>query len=368
MNKNTPKKSTKGGKPKNSGSSTSNQPRQARKNQSNSQKGNPKQVSVASAYATGSVSKPPNIRQSRDNCRIIHRELISSIVGTADFNILAAQSFPLNPGMAVTFPWLSTMARCWEMYRFHKLKFEYFTRTGSQTPGSCMLIPDYDPSDPAPVSEQIASAFEDCCEDAPWKDFNCNLSASRLNQAQPFKTVRTDTLEKNLDIKTYDSGNLFVATTDGTAVNWGKLWVEYDVEFKIPQLPSQGAQIVLGGRIVGGGTLSDGNPLGDAPVLDPESKGLAVDNASVVTLTQKGTYLVTIFLQGVNITGVSLIPVGTTAVIFDAAVINTTGSRLIVHYRCVSTTINATLTLSAIATSIGVSDFVVGSDPLDSIS
>jgi len=56
----------------------------------------------------------------------------------------------------------------------------------------------------------------------------------------PKKFVRTAGLAANLDVKTYDAGTLFVGTIDGTAVNWGKLWVEYDITLYTPQLQPQG--------------------------------------------------------------------------------------------------------------------------------
>jgi len=66
------------------------------------------QVGVAAAYATAQTSKAPTISATRDQCRIIHRELISSVTGSAIFTV--QNSFALNPGIAATFPWLSTQA------------------------------------------------------------------------------------------------------------------------------------------------------------------------------------------------------------------------------------------------------------------
>jgi hypothetical protein len=199
------------------------------------------QRSAAAAYATGQHTGEPKVfRSGNDTCRIVHRELISSIAGTVAFTV--AQAIALNPGLSASFPWLSTQAQAWERYRFNKLRYCYYTRTGSSIPGSVMLTPDYDAADAAPVSESIASSYQDCEEDAPWKDITCNLPQRSLMGDMKEKTIRTGALQPNQDIKTYDAGNMFVCTVDGTAVGWGKLWVEYDITLFHPQVPAGGFQ------------------------------------------------------------------------------------------------------------------------------
>lgn len=295
--------------------------RNVRRQQSN--QGSLPQRSVASAYASGQIGKAPKIAQTRDNCRIMHRELISSVVGSTDFTV--QNSFPLNPGMSKTFPWLSSMARSWEQYKFHKLKFCYFTRTGSTTVGSMMMAPDYDAADTAPQSEQIASSYEDVTEDAPWKDIVCNLPPSRLNSNLQRKFLRSGPLGPNLDIKSYDSGNLFVITIDGQNVNWGKLWVEYDVEFFIPQLPPTGIVNVQGGEVVMGTSISAESIFGALPTMTPSSLGIIPSAFGTLTFESPGSYVVYISLVGTtmpaNLTLLNALPISetlnSTATYFD---------------------------------------------------
>jgi hypothetical protein len=201
-------------------------------------KGFGKQASVAAAYATKSQGKPPVIQASRDSCRVVHREFIGNITGTTAFGL--SQSLACNPGIASTFPWLSVMAQAWEEYKFHKLRFCYLTRTGSNTPGSVIMSPDYDASDSPPGTEQIMSTYDETVEDAPWKDICCVLKPQLMNGSAKRHFVRSAPTSQNQDVKLYDVANFFVGTVDGTAVSWGKLWVEYDVEFYIPQLPPTG--------------------------------------------------------------------------------------------------------------------------------
>jgi hypothetical protein len=220
-----------------------------------------KQASVAAAYATGQSSGKAQVyRQSSDSCRIVHRELVSSLTGSINFTV--QNSYSINPGIAATFPWLALQAQGWERYHFNKLKLCYYTRTGSNTPGSVIMSPDYDAADSAPVNEQIASTYFGTEEDAPWKDITLGFD-NRLLSGERF--VRTGQLAANLDIKTYDVANAYVSTIDGTAVAWGKLWFEYDVTLLNPQSPASGAQ-GSGTLTSGGGSIASATPFGAVPV------------------------------------------------------------------------------------------------------
>jgi hypothetical protein len=161
------------------------------------------------------------------------------------------------------------------------VKFCYYTRTGSNVPGSMMLAPDYDASDAAPVSEVSASAYEDTVEDAPWKDIECHLAGKELMGDMEERFVRTGTLAANQDIKTFDCGNLFACTVDGTAVNWGKLWVEYDVTLITPHVPPGGFQ-ASGTLVAGGGSIAAATPFGAAPVA---TGNLVLSGAGVAVMT-----------------------------------------------------------------------------------
>jgi len=255
---------------------------------------NSKQVSVAAAYATGQHSEAPMIVASRDSARIVHRELIASVVGSAAFAV--PFSFPLNPGLAATFPWLSTQAQAWETYKFNRLRFCYYTRTGSNVPGSVMLVPDYDALDAAPATEQIASSYEDVAEDAPWKDICQELRATSMFSMGPRKFIRTGALPAGADIKTYDAGQEFVCTTDGTAVNWGKLWVEYDVTLYTPQLSPSGNLLSAFQHYVSGAAPTSAAIMGTSPTQT--GSVLTSLTGSVLTFNQTGKFLVSYAVAG----------------------------------------------------------------------
>ncbi len=177
-------------------------------------------------------SRAPRIIRTSRGMRIQHRELVQTVNGSIAFT---AQKLACNPGVAATFPWLAPQAVQWEQYRFNKLNFEYITRTATSTVGSVLLAPDYDPQDAAPTTEAQASSFQDVAENVAWKDICCVLRPDSMHALGPRKFVRSNPVV-GADIKTYDVANLFLCTVEETGASAiGKLWVEYDVEFFVPQ-------------------------------------------------------------------------------------------------------------------------------------
>lgn len=191
---------------------------------------------AAAAYSTGQRVREPKISASARSTRIVHRELLTTIIGSVAFANFG--SYQVNPGIAATFPWLSTQASGWEQYRFHRLCFEYITRSATTAVGSVILAPDYDALDSAPSSELIATSYRDATEDVPWKDQSCVWDPLAMHPIGPKKYIRSG-LVANADLKTYDVGTQHVCTTGQSGTDAiGKLWVCYDVEFFVPQTQS----------------------------------------------------------------------------------------------------------------------------------
>lgn len=189
------------------------------------------------ATATTQRSSRPTGKMSQYTRHITHRELVASVNGSTAFT---ATGYDLNPGIARTFPWLSTQATGWEQYRFNRLVFEFVTRTATSTLGSVILSPEYDPSDPPPTSEAIATNAMDAVEDATWKNITCRLNTASMYPLGPRKYIRSTRIGG--DIRTFDSGTFFICTVEEAGADAiGKLWVEYDVDLYIPQTASSAA-------------------------------------------------------------------------------------------------------------------------------
>lgn len=164
--------------------------------------------------------------------RFPNSELVASVNGTTGFTV---KQYRINPGDPVTFPWLSTEATRWDHYKFHKLSFRYVTRSGSQTVGSVILSPEYNVNDPTPQSETEATDVYGAVEDGVWKELVLHFDVESMFPTGPRKYIRGSALPADLQL--YDAGNLNLCTLeelDTTMI--GKLWVDYDVEFFVPQL------------------------------------------------------------------------------------------------------------------------------------
>ena len=193
--------------------------------------------SVPAAYSTDGNTSQAKVQRGLQNVIITHREFIGNVEGSVNWAIV--RSFALNPGLSPTFPWLSIQAQGWERYRFRRLQFRYLTRCGTNTAGSINLIPEYNPTVGGPISEEVACSYQNALEGSAWRDHLCVLNMKSMNAAAPGgKFIRSTTLPEGEDLGLYDSGNLFVGTSDATggALNFGKLWVEYEVELLTPQM------------------------------------------------------------------------------------------------------------------------------------
>jgi len=177
-------------------------------------------------------------------CVIQEDEFIGAITSGAGgpptpFNVVG---FPLNPGQAATFPWLSKQALQWEHYTFEYLEF-YFKREVSEfatagTAGKVIMSCDYDASDGPPGAKQNMEdtiPHQDCM---PSENMKLVLQQRGLHPGGIKKYVRPAGLPGGSDIKTFDAGNLFVATQAIAAATTelGELRVRYKVRFETPIL------------------------------------------------------------------------------------------------------------------------------------
>jgi len=188
---------------------------------------------VGAAVSRRIQSTAPRITRTARGMRIQHRELVvPTIAGATTFTV--QNRLALNPGLAATFPWLAPQAQQWQEYTCHAMRAEYIPIAPTSTAGDVIISPDYDASDPTPTTEVQISDNYDTVEDSCWRDIEVNLTPSAMHPIGPRKYVRPCAVAG--DIKTFDVGVLFVAVNNETGTSAvGKLWVEYDFEFFVPQ-------------------------------------------------------------------------------------------------------------------------------------
>jgi hypothetical protein len=142
-------------------------------------------------------------------------------------------TYALNPGLAATFPWLSTLAPAYQQYTIHKIGFEYIPIAPTNTQGDVILSPDYNPSDLAPASEPQACDHRGAVTNVCWDKSKCYFKIGDLHALGAKRYVRTCNTAG--DIKTFDSGKFYLSTNNQTSTaTIGKLFISYDIEFFVP--------------------------------------------------------------------------------------------------------------------------------------
>lgn len=180
----------------------------------------------------------PAIKATSRGFVVVHREYIQDVTA-ADANFRNT-TFSINPGLATTFPWLSAIAGRFESYLFRRLHFIYEPICPTTTPGAVMMAVDYDAVDTAPTSKVLLMSYRGAVRSAPWNITRFDATRGDLRKFGVQRFVRTSSNPANTDLKTYDVGNLQLATqnTPSTPTTLGELYVEYEVEFFTPQIPT----------------------------------------------------------------------------------------------------------------------------------
>lgn len=322
------------------------------KPQSNPQNSLKNPVSVATAYSSNmKIGKPKIVRNSDDSVTISHTELVNLVAGTATWTTTGV---PMQPGLGSTFQWLSSQTAGWEKYKWNKLEAIYVTRCGSNISGTVMLIPDYDAADPAPLNELAAASYHGASDDVPWKNQFAVLDMKRSKEL----FLRNGPLSANLDIKTYDFGNLWIATTDGSVASWGKVFIRYTVTLynsQVIQLPNTGGTITADNAVV---ALAPATPLAGG-VITPGSYIQSIANGNVVSLVnlipgQK--YFYAAYLTGTGLTAVNTAWTNFTA---STNVGDNMGTATFMadSYVFIATSQTATITVSGTGTTVTFSQF-----------
>lgn len=165
-------------------------------------------------------------------------EYIGDVIGsTAAFSLQA--SYKVNPGQALTFPWLYRNAQNFDMYKFRRLKFIYMGKTSTANTGEVNLVFDPDPTDSAPASDAEALQYQARLSSPVWVDEAClDIPSSDLQRLPKF-LVRESVVASELT--TFDVGALhLIVGGNVAAVKVGQLWVDYEVDLYAPQIISTG--------------------------------------------------------------------------------------------------------------------------------
>lgn len=255
----------------------------------------------------------PQFSTTKQTNIICHREYLGDILGTAAFS---NTSYPLNPGMANTFPWLSTIAENYQEYQFHGIIFEFrplitdFVTNGA--PGVLIMSTDYNADDPPFATKQQMENAEYAVSTKPTLALIHGIECDTSQTILPHRFVRNGAVPTNQDLRLYDLGNYQLATQTNPVQNLGELWVSYCVEFFKPELPR-----TVGGSIasahVARFNVTTANPLGNTTLRTFGTLALTVSPTVIQFVATPGSrYFISITWQG-NPSASPFTPPGVTA-------------------------------------------------------
>jgi hypothetical protein len=322
----------------------------------------------------------PGARQPRaeatfvgDFQRIRFREYVTDILsnGSPDFNI---RTVNIQPGLAASFPYLSTIANSFETYKLNGLVYEYIPMVSpyaTSAMGSVMMTASYNSTAVPPSSRASMENMNGCIVHRPDKSSMYGVECEGQLQNGYFVRYGDTSTPNNLE----DYGRFYVATAGMSATQYpvgtvlGELWVTYDVvllKHRIPLLiPGYSASFRSG--VFNSTPLGTGNSLtpvflgacfpitlsstkiylGDpsAPTLGTIAPGMIVDILYSWALSANGT---------VNIG----LPVCTNCVVVNdirpPSLAYSTGQRVTGQLSIKLTAVNAVVDFSSVLTGTGV--------------
>lgn len=205
-------------------------------------------MKIAAGVSSGNTI-PVFSKDGRRGTRVAEREYLGDIISSGTANTFNLQSFRLNPGDPVTFPWLSTIASQFEEYEMHGLIFEFKTTSAmfngsTQALGTVTMATEYDPSDTAYQSLIEMQNADYSCSTVSCNNMQHGVECDPMERPTRVLYVSVDQPGAS-DVRFCDMGKFQVATSGvaGTSVNLGQLWVSYDVTFYKKQLISGPAAI-----------------------------------------------------------------------------------------------------------------------------
>lgn len=168
---------------------------------------------------------------------VSHREYVADIQGTSTF---VNNTFLINPGNAVLFPWLSQMAQNFDEYEFNQLIFGYKSVTADSTVsstqiGSIIMACNYNATAAAFTAKVPMMEYESAISDRVTTNMTFGIECDDSKNALKGSMFVTPSLSAPAgeDPKTYFMGLMQIAVNQCLNTGEiGELWVEYTVTLR----------------------------------------------------------------------------------------------------------------------------------------
>jgi len=230
-------------------------------------------------YRVGSNSlmpglQPPElVNSSKERVTLRHREYIADVFGTNAFTVT---TYPINPGLSNTFPWLAAVAAAFEEYIVSGMIFEFKSLSADYTAntslGSVVMATEYNVLLPAFPDKKTMENYEFAnsakISDCFIHPIECAFGLTPVHEL----FVRTGAPPAGSDTRLFDLGNFQIATAGNpitTAI--GELWCTYEIQLTKPKAGALNLGYVIATDHFQLGTVTNVAPLGTTSVLQKNS-------------------------------------------------------------------------------------------------
>lgn len=173
-----------------------------------------------------------------------HTEFIKNITSPGtEFDIA---SFPINPGLKESFPFLSQLARNFTMYELQGLIFEYRPTSGefgssNNALGKVIMATNYDPDDHEFLNSVNMENYDYATSCKPSVGMRHGVETAPNQMATKMQFVRTGETTRD---KIFTDLGLFQIATEGipNAGTIGELWVTYNIKLSRAQIALDNSQ------------------------------------------------------------------------------------------------------------------------------
>lgn len=257
-------------------------------------------LSSNSLFNCSTGSQVPFMHSKSESVVFRYREYIGDISSSTAF---ALSTYAVNPGLSATFPYLSTIAACFQEYKFRGLVYEFKSTgatalvSGTNTAmGTISLVAQYR-ADAAILTNKQEVLNEMWSADGRTSDsFILPIECAPRENPLSVQYVRTGSYTG--DQKLYDLCTVSVASVGSQAANVvGELWASYEVELFKPALsPTGGLMQVDHFTAASTGTS---HLLGTSRTSVLSQIGCTTTNDSVVfPANVTGNFLITVSMAG----------------------------------------------------------------------
>jgi hypothetical protein len=185
---------------------------------------------VSRSVRVGAAKAKATVRNLQDGAiSVAHTEMVGTLVSSGTVSTYSVSSFVANPGKPSIFPWLSTLATNYDMYRFKKLRVCLVSSQPTSVGGRIGIGFDYDSTDPTPRNRVEFFALSAHIESSPWESLELNIPCEG---GKRFTNTHTTS-----DSKLIDLGQILLMSDQIITANsvLADIIVSYEVELFHPQ-------------------------------------------------------------------------------------------------------------------------------------